>query len=132
MFGDVVLGIEHEEFEHELSAIKKAAGAKFDIELTAAHLKELVTKYKAVYVKNKQVLPEDPWEQLRMGVDAVFRCGAGCGCTKRSSQTDCAEVDLMHGCGCVLRGWNCAALCGVLFVWEAARLIVAGVPLQCS
>jgi pyruvate,orthophosphate dikinase len=46
MFGDVVLGIDHEDFEHELSAIKKAAGAKFDIELTAAHLKELVTKYK--------------------------------------------------------------------------------------
>jgi pyruvate,orthophosphate dikinase len=73
MFGDVVLGIEHDEFEHELSAIKKAAGAKFDIELTAAHLKELVGKYKAVYVKNNKVLPEDPWEQLRMGVDAVFR-----------------------------------------------------------
>lgn len=46
MFGDVVLGIDHDDFEHELSAIKKAAGAKFDIELTAAHLKELVTKYK--------------------------------------------------------------------------------------
>jgi pyruvate,orthophosphate dikinase len=75
MFGDVVLGIEHDEFEHELTAIKKAAGAKFDIELTAAHLKELVAKYKAVYVKNNKVLPEDPWEQLRMGVDAVFRCG---------------------------------------------------------
>jgi pyruvate,orthophosphate dikinase len=46
MFGDVVLGIDHDDFEHELSAIKKAAGAKFDIELTAAHLKELVGKYK--------------------------------------------------------------------------------------
>jgi pyruvate,orthophosphate dikinase len=80
MFGDVVLGIDHDEFEHELSAIKKAAGAKFDIELTAAHLKELVGKYKAVYVKCNKVLPDDPWEQLRMGVDAVFRwvrCLAG-------------------------------------------------------
>lgn len=73
MFGDVVLGIEHEEFEHELTTIKRNAGAKFDIELTAAHLKELVTKYKEVYQRNKQVLPEDPWEQLRMGIDAVFR-----------------------------------------------------------
>jgi pyruvate,orthophosphate dikinase len=73
MFGDVVLGIDHEDFEHELSAIKKAAGAKFDIELTAAHLKELVTKYKGVYKKHNKVLPDDPWEQLRMGIDAVFR-----------------------------------------------------------
>lgn len=46
MFGDVVLGIDHDDFEHELSAIKKSAGAKFDIELTAAHLKDLVSKYK--------------------------------------------------------------------------------------
>jgi pyruvate,orthophosphate dikinase len=73
MFGDVVLGIEHEQFEHELSALKKRAGAKFDIELSAAHLKELVEKYKAVYKNNKLALPEDPWEQLRMGIDAVFR-----------------------------------------------------------
>lgn len=73
MFGDVVLGIEHEQFEHELSALKKRAGAKFDIELNAAHLKELVEKYKVVYKNNKLALPEDPWEQLRMGIDAVFR-----------------------------------------------------------
>ncbi|KAF6253488.1 pyruvate phosphate dikinase [Scenedesmus sp. NREL 46B-D3] len=73
MFGDVVLGIDHDEFEHELSAVKRAAGAKFDIELTAGHLRELVGAYKAVYVKNGKALPEDPWEQLRMGVDAVFR-----------------------------------------------------------
>eukprot|EP00775_Hariotina_reticulata_P006369 gene6369-6601_t len=73
MFGDVVLGIDHDDFEHELSAIKKAAGAKFDIELTAAHLKELVTRYKDVYKCHNKVLPEDPWDQLRMGIDAVFR-----------------------------------------------------------
>jgi len=73
MFGDVVLGIEHEQFEHELSELKKKAGAKFDIELSAAHLKELVEKYKAVYKKNNLELPTDPWEQLRLGVDAVFR-----------------------------------------------------------
>jgi len=26
-----------------------------------------------VYQKHNKVLPDDPWEQLRMGVDAVFR-----------------------------------------------------------
>jgi len=73
MFGDVVLGIDHDDFEHELSAIKKAAGAKFDIELTASHLKELVSRYKEVYKRHNKVLPDNAWEQLRMGIDAVFR-----------------------------------------------------------
>ncbi len=76
-----MLGIDHEAFEHELDAIKRAAGAKFDIELTAAHLKELVGRYKAVYVREQKTLPTDPWEQLRMGIDAVFRCCAAlCSC----------------------------------------------------
>ncbi len=48
MFGDVVLGIDHELFEHELAALKSKAGVKFDIELSAAHLKELVAAYKQV------------------------------------------------------------------------------------
>lgn len=73
MFGDVVLGIPHEDFEHEISALKKAVGVKFDIELQGNDLKQLVEKYKAVYVKHDKTLPSDPWEQLRMGVDAVFR-----------------------------------------------------------
>jgi hypothetical protein len=32
-----------------------------------------VAAYKAVYKRNKLQLPQDPWEQLRMGIDAVFR-----------------------------------------------------------
>ncbi|KAI8470046.1 MAG: hypothetical protein J3K34DRAFT_454128 [Monoraphidium minutum] len=73
MFGDAVLGIEHAEFEHEIVLLKKKAGVKFDCELGAEHLRELVAAYKAVYARNKLELPQDPWEQLRMGIDAVFR-----------------------------------------------------------
>jgi hypothetical protein len=32
----------------------------------------------AVYKKHNKVLPDDPWEQLRMGIDAVFRCVCVC------------------------------------------------------
>eukprot|EP00878_Enallax_costatus_P045595 GHUV01055015.1.p1 GENE.GHUV01055015.1~~GHUV01055015.1.p1 ORF type:complete len:110 (-),score=44.40 GHUV01055015.1:146-475(-) len=97
MFGDVVLGIDHEEFEHELATIKKNAGAKFDIELTAAHLKELVTKYKEVYKRNSKVLPDDPWEQLRMGIDAVFRYGSAVGAI-----CCCCQVLCCPGCSAAL------------------------------
>ncbi len=73
MFGDVVLGIDHELFEHEITSIKKRTGVKFDVELTSKDLKELVNAYKEVYAKNGKEFPQDPWEQLRMGIDAVFR-----------------------------------------------------------
>jgi hypothetical protein len=148
MFGDVVLGIDHDEFEHEIFQLKRRAGVKvgdfgggrlavgvgpaalglalaavarrrskcraaaadwmpsartagaactcplsppplnsrngtrppcalpppqFDCELDASHLRELVAAYKEVYARNKLALPQDPWEQLRMGIDAVFR-----------------------------------------------------------
>jgi pyruvate,orthophosphate dikinase len=73
MFGDVVLGMPHEDFEERLAALKKAKGVKLDIELNADDLKQLINEYKEVYARHKQVLPEDPWEQMRMGIDAVFR-----------------------------------------------------------
>ncbi|HEX2973305.1 MAG TPA: PEP/pyruvate-binding domain-containing protein, partial [Tepidisphaeraceae bacterium] len=52
MFGDVVMGIDHAEFEHELSAVKDARGVQNDTDLTADDLKEVVQRYKAVYKSN--------------------------------------------------------------------------------
>ena len=61
MFGDVVMGpytgLTHEDFEHELIQIKKKYKAKEDTDLSAEQLKELVAKYKKVYLsKVKKVL----------------------------------------------------------------------------
>jgi len=50
-----------------------ATPTQFDCELDASHLRDLVAAYKGVYKRNKLELPQDPWEQLRMGIDAVFR-----------------------------------------------------------
>ncbi|KAF4314837.1 hypothetical protein G195_011415 [Phytophthora kernoviae 00238/432] len=73
MFGDVVLEIPHDDFEAELSKMKQARLVTFDVELTADDLKELVEKYKKVYEAHNQSFPSDPWEQMRMGIEAVFR-----------------------------------------------------------
>lgn len=73
MFGDVVLGIDHDDFEEQLAELKTQRNVKFDVELTAADLKELVARYKKVYAANNLSLPDDPWQQLYMGIDAVFR-----------------------------------------------------------
>ena len=99
MFGDVVLGIEHAEFEAELNAVKAAAGARFDIEMSAAHLRELVGRYKEVYKRNGKALPDDPWEQVGCCVVCCV-CGGGCWrCV--------VPVHLAFCCRCVLRGCSC-------------------------
>ena len=72
MFGDVVLKIEHSEFEGALSSIKKEKGVKLDTELDADDMKEVVKRYLEVYSKAGKEFPQDPWEQLWMATNAVF------------------------------------------------------------
>jgi pyruvate,orthophosphate dikinase len=74
MFGNVVLEIPKEAFEHELEAVKKATGAKQDTDLDEAALRQVVDRYKrVVQAKSGRAFPQDPAEQLKMARDAVFR-----------------------------------------------------------
>ena len=74
MFGNVVLEIPKDVFEHELEAVKKAKGVKEDPQLDEAALREVVDRYKQAVRKHaKQDFPQDPIEQLRGSRDAVFR-----------------------------------------------------------
>jgi len=73
MFGDVVMGVPHHDYEHALDSVKKARGKKLDNELTVEDLKEVIAKYKELYKKvTKKNFPEDPMEQLWAGINAVF------------------------------------------------------------
>ena len=73
MFGDVVMGVEHDEFEKAIQAKKDSKGVSFDTELTGQDLKELVDDYKKIIKDAKgKSFPEDPREQLKMSIDAVF------------------------------------------------------------
>ncbi|MDD3117547.1 MAG: pyruvate, phosphate dikinase [Victivallales bacterium] len=73
MFGDVVLGIAHSEFEQALDAIKKDRGIHLDTELTTADLKEVIARYKTVVREATGAdFPEDPKVQLWRGIQAVF------------------------------------------------------------
>lgn len=74
MFGNVVLGIEKNEFEHLLSEKKRKAGAKLDTDLKADDLKSLIHEYKKL-VKEKvgMEFPAEPFKQLEMARDAVFK-----------------------------------------------------------
>ncbi len=73
MFGNVVMNIEKEVFEHIINDVKKKKKVKLDLALTAEDLAGLVDKFKAkVRQVAKRDFPQDPWEQLAMARDAVF------------------------------------------------------------
>ena len=74
MFGDVVMGVDHDHFEEAFSNIKERYGASDDSEVPAAGLKELVEKYKQIYEKHTgQGFPQEPQRQLQLAIEAVFR-----------------------------------------------------------
>lgn len=73
MFGNVVLRVDHDEFEHLLEEKKKAKGVTLDTELDAADLSALVHEFKHI-IKQKtgNDFPDMPRQQLDMARDAVF------------------------------------------------------------
>ena len=74
MFSDVVMEVGKKYFEQLIDKMKADRGVKFDVELTAADLKELAEQFKAEY-KNQlgTDFPSDPVEQLKLAIEAVFR-----------------------------------------------------------
>jgi len=74
MFGNVVLGIDKDKFEEVITKLKKDRRIKQDSSLQVNDLKEIVKKFKSI-IKRKtgDPFPDDPYVQLRMSRDAVFR-----------------------------------------------------------
>ena len=73
MFGNVVLEMEHHDFESKIEAMKQRKGVESDLDLTADDLAELVDEYAAlVKEKTGSGFPQDPYEQLRLAIEAVF------------------------------------------------------------
>ncbi|MDE0185628.1 MAG: pyruvate, phosphate dikinase [Candidatus Poribacteria bacterium] len=73
MFGNVVLNVKHDTFEHLLEAKKEAKGVELDTELGAGDLGELILEFKtAVRRATGADFPEDVRRQLDMARDAVF------------------------------------------------------------
>jgi pyruvate, orthophosphate dikinase len=74
MFGNVVLEIPKDAFEHEFDAVKKATGAKLDTDLDEAALRDIVERFKRIVrQRGGRDFPQDPSEQLKMARNAVFR-----------------------------------------------------------
>ena len=71
LFSQIVLNVEHEKFERVLDRYK--TDGRLDSELNADELKEIVATYKRIVAAEyRKDFPEDPQEQLKMAIAAVF------------------------------------------------------------
>jgi pyruvate,orthophosphate dikinase len=73
MFGSIVMDIDRQHFEKTLEHMKEKKGVRLDTDLTADDLKELVREFKAIYkTETGTDFPENPLEQLKLSINAVF------------------------------------------------------------
>lgn len=73
MFGDVVMGVPHSDFEAAIQDVKDERGITLDTEMTTDDLKKLVKKYLSLYKRSTgEDFPIDPKAQLFRAINAVF------------------------------------------------------------
>jgi pyruvate,orthophosphate dikinase len=78
MFGSVVMGVPDELFEEVITSFRKARGVKSDAELTAEDWKSIGERFKEIFKRYTHMdFPTDPYEQLRLATEAVFRSWNG-------------------------------------------------------
>ena len=78
MFGNVSRGIAGERFEDAIKAAKDARGVTDDTELDVDALSELTDTFKGIYAEETgDDFPQDPVEQLRLAIRAVFDSWVG-------------------------------------------------------
>lgn len=73
MFGRIVLGIDDKFFSSVWEEVKRKYGAKEDPEVPVEGLKEAVERFKEIIKRHYGEFPQDPWEQLKLAIKAVFR-----------------------------------------------------------
>ncbi len=81
LFGSIGLGIDGEHFHSAMETMKRDKKARYDTDLTADDLRELVNIYKLIVRGNYgRPIPPDPYEQLALAVRAVFASWNGKRC----------------------------------------------------
>ena len=78
LFGKIALGVADEHFDERMAAVKRKYGARLDLDLDAAHLRELAGDFLEIVKRHSgKAFPQDPYEQLEISVGAVFRSWMG-------------------------------------------------------
>ncbi len=78
MFGSVVMGLPDEIFEQVITTARRRAGVKTDAELNAEHWQTITREFKEIYRhQTHYTFPADPYEQLKLATEAVFKSWNG-------------------------------------------------------
>lgn len=80
LFGEIVLGVAHEKFERVMDRFKAQTAGGRDTDLQPAHLREIIAAEKQIIYAEQggtAIIPEDPYEQLRVAIGAVFNSWMG-------------------------------------------------------
>jgi len=74
MFAKIVLDVDGAKFEHALEELREHRGVATDPELSAEDLQGLADRFKAIVLSEAGIeFPQDPKDQLRLAIEAVFR-----------------------------------------------------------
>jgi pyruvate,orthophosphate dikinase len=77
LFGEIVMGVAHEKFERVMDRFKAQTSGGRDTDLKATHLREIIAAEKQIIGAEQKPIPEDPYEQLRVAIAAVFNSWMG-------------------------------------------------------
>jgi pyruvate,orthophosphate dikinase len=79
LFGEIVIGVAHEKFERVMDRFKAKTEGGRDTDLHPEQLREIIAAEKQIITAEQSghAIPEDPYEQLRVAVAAVFNSWMG-------------------------------------------------------
>ena len=77
LFGEIVMGVAHLKFERVMDRFKAQTIGGRDTDLKADDLREIIAAEKQIIVAEQHAIPEDPYEQLRVAIGAVFNSWMG-------------------------------------------------------
>ena len=77
LFGEIVMGVAHEKFEKVMDRFKKQTVGGRDTDLKADDLRDIIAAEKQIINAEQHAIPEDPYEQLRVAIAAVFNSWMG-------------------------------------------------------
>src|SRR6185436_17696064 len=72
LFGEIVMGVAHEKFERVMDRYKAQTTGGRDTDLKPKHLRDIIAAEKQIILAEQHAIPDDPYEQLRVAIAAVF------------------------------------------------------------
>src|SRR5947209_15385178 len=79
LFGEIVIGVAHEKFERVMDRFKAQTDGGRDTDLKPEQLRDIIAAEKQIIIAEQRgnTIPEDPYEQLRVAIAAVFNSWMG-------------------------------------------------------